>query len=228
MAHIGCARGELDRAVAAMKNEKEAARKKQLAAEALAVRIKLAGDWAQLLSIQTALTDTPGELGTIANLEMQSRRTRHLLDEYDAELAATLGGPMPDEATPSTNYSGAARIIVPTVRTQVQAGELLHLKVIVLDNEPAKSAALSWRRLGRGGLRKSICSTSAAPFMPSHFRPRGRTSSPTYPPEPHPAGSWSGPRARRSKIKRSCFQRYPYSRNCGAHAASPVGVAFPA
>ncbi len=154
MAHIGCARGELDRAVAAMKNEKEAARKKQLAAEALAVRIKLAGDWAQLLSIQTALTDTPGELGTIANLEMQSRRTRHLLDEYDAELAATLGGPMPDEATPSTNYSGAARIIVPTVRTQVQAGELLHLKVIVLDNEPAKSAALYWRRLGRGGFEK--------------------------------------------------------------------------
>lgn len=154
MAHIGCARGELDRAVAAMKNEKEAARKKQLAAEALAVRIKLAGDWAQLLSIQTALTDTPGELGTIANLEMQSRRTRHLLDEYDAELAATLGGPMPDEATPSTNYSGAARIIVPTVRTQVQAGELLHLKVIVLDNEPAKSAALDRRRLGRGGFEK--------------------------------------------------------------------------
>ena len=95
-----------------------------------------------------------GELGTIANLEMQSRRTRHLLDEYDSELVGALGGPLPGEATPSTNYSGAARIIVPTVRTQVQAGESLQLKVIVLDNEPAKSAALFWRRLGRGKFQK--------------------------------------------------------------------------
>jgi hypothetical protein len=154
MARIGCARGELDRAAAAMKNEKDAARKKELAAEALAARVKLAGAWAQLLSFQTALTDTPGELGTIANLEMQSRRTRHLLDEYDSELVASLGAPLPAEATPSTNYGGAARIIVPTVRTHVQPGESLHLEVIVLDNQPAKSAALFWRRLGRGGFQK--------------------------------------------------------------------------
>jgi hypothetical protein len=154
MARVGCVRGELDRAVAAMKNEKDAARKKRLAADALAVRVNLARAWAQLLSFQTALTDTPGELGTIANLEMQSRRTRHLLDEYDADLVAWLGAPMPAEATPSTNYSGAARIIVPTVRTQVQPGESLNLNVIVLDNQPAKSAALFWRRLGRGEFKK--------------------------------------------------------------------------
>jgi hypothetical protein len=154
MAHIGCARGELDRAVAAMKNEKDAARKKQLAADALAVRVSLARAWAQLLSLQAALTDTSGELGTIANLEMQSRRTRHLLDEHDADLVAALGAPLPAAATPSSNFSGAARIIVPTVRTQVEPGESLHLNVIVLDNQPAKSAALFWRRLGRGEYQK--------------------------------------------------------------------------
>lgn len=87
MARVGCVRGELDRAVAAMKNEKDAAQKKKLAAAALAVRINLAREWAQLLSFQTAAVDTPGELGTIANMEMQSRRTRHLLDGQDQNLS---------------------------------------------------------------------------------------------------------------------------------------------
>ena len=36
-------------------------------------------------------------------------------------------------------YAGAARIIVPTVRTQINKGEALHLKVIVLDRELAES-----------------------------------------------------------------------------------------
>jgi hypothetical protein len=154
MAHIGCVRGELDRAVAAMKNEKNAAQKKQLAAAALAVRFNLAHAWAQLLSFQCALTDTPGELGTIANLEMQSRRTRHLLDEHDQDLVASLGAPIPAEATPSTHYDGAARIIVPTVRTQIEPGESLNLNVIVLDSQPARTAALFWRKLGQGEFKK--------------------------------------------------------------------------
>jgi hypothetical protein len=154
MARVGCMRGELDRAAAAMKKEQEAAQKKKLAAEALALRIELAREWAQLLSLQTALTDTPGELGTIANLEMQNRRTGHLLDEHDPELVASLGAPLPAEATPSMNYNGAARIIVPTVRTQIEPGESLNLKVIVLDNQPAKAAALFWRKLGPGGFKK--------------------------------------------------------------------------
>jgi len=154
MARLGCLRGELDRAVAAMDQEPDAAQKKRLAQDALARRLNLAREWERLLSFQTAAMDTPGELGTIANLEMHSRRARHLLNEYDTDLAAALGAPLPAEATPSTNYDGAARIIVPTVRSQAEPGEALSLSVIVLDNKPARTAALFWRKLGRGGFRK--------------------------------------------------------------------------
>jgi hypothetical protein len=154
MARIGCMCGELDRAFAAVTNTTDDAVKGKLAQDALAVRVNLARAWETLLSFQTAAADTPGELGTIANLEMKSRSTCHLFDKYDQDLATALGGPIPAEAAPSTNYDGAARIIVPTVRTQIEPGESLNLKVIVLDNQPAKTAALFWRKLGRGGFHK--------------------------------------------------------------------------
>jgi hypothetical protein len=154
MARLGCLRGELDRAVAAMDQEPDAAQKKRLAQDALAPRLNLAREWERLLSFQTAAVDTPGELGTIANLEMHSRRERHLLNEYDSDLAAALGAPLPAGATPSTHYDGPARIIVPTVRSQAEPGEALSLSVIVLDNNPARTAALFWRKLGRGGFKK--------------------------------------------------------------------------
>jgi len=151
---IGCLRGELDRAVGAMKGKKPTGTSAKEAAEALAVRVKLAQVWGQLLSYQTAATDTPGEMGTIANLEMLSRRTNHLFEAHDKEISEALGAPLPAEATPSTHFDGAARIIVPTVRTQIDAGESLKLKVIVLDNQDAKTATLFWRELGHGGFQK--------------------------------------------------------------------------
>ena len=144
IARVGCERGELDRAVARIKTAP------QLTRDALAIRIALARDWAQLISYQTAATDTPGELGTIANLEAHTRRFSHLLDGDDQALVNALGSPLPSEATPSDTYAGPARIIVPTVRTQIEPGELLTLKIIILDNQPAKNAALHWRNLGRG------------------------------------------------------------------------------
>ena len=53
-----------------------------------------------------------------------------------------------------TRYLGKPRIIVPTKRTQIDAGEALTLKVIVLDNQRPASAALYWRPMGRGEYRK--------------------------------------------------------------------------
>lgn len=153
MARVACDRGELDRAVARIKTATNEPDKKKLANVALGIRITLARNWAELLSLQTAATDTTGELGTIANLEAHSRRYKHLLDGDDAELTNALGAPLPADATPSTVYSGPARIIVPTVRTQVAPGESLTLKVVVLDNQLPKSATLHWRTLGRGDFK---------------------------------------------------------------------------
>jgi len=108
--HFGCLRAELDRAVNALKTEPDAALKKQRATDALTIRISLARGWEKLLSFQVAACDTPGELGTIANLEMHNRRMMHLLDGHDQEIAAAHGTPLPAEAMPSAHFDDAPQL----------------------------------------------------------------------------------------------------------------------
>jgi hypothetical protein len=61
-----------------------------------------------------------------------------------------LGGPLPAYAELPSEYAGPARVVVPTVRTVVTAGEALSLKAMVLASEPPTAATLHWRTLGSG------------------------------------------------------------------------------
>ena len=97
-----------------------------------------------------AATDTPGDLGTIANLEQSTRSGLKLVEGYDKELADALGKPLGESAKVSTRYQGAARIIVPTVRTVAGEGESIKLRVLVLDNQAPAATGLYWRVLGQG------------------------------------------------------------------------------
>jgi hypothetical protein len=150
MAELGCARGQLNVAVAKIKQARDAAKKRALAQEALAVRIRMARLWETMLGCQVAATDTPGELGTIVNLEQHNRVHQKFLATYDKELAAALGAPLPAAAEPARAYAGPGRIIVPTVRGLVHQGEALKLRVIALDDAPAGQVELHWRPLGGG------------------------------------------------------------------------------
>jgi hypothetical protein len=143
MAEASCIRGQLDQAMTAEDYPK-----------ALAARLELAKTWQRLLSLQTALVSTPGELGTIANLERHTRRHARFLESHDDALEKALGGPLPAEAQPGKDYTGPARIIVPTVRSIIRQGEALKLPVIVLDQERPKKAALHFRRMGHGKWRE--------------------------------------------------------------------------
>jgi hypothetical protein len=144
MAQFGCAAGELDRIMAGPDVDKD---------RALAARRELARLWTETIRFQMAAVDTPGELGTIANLEQQSRGAAHLLDKHDAALEKLLGAPLPAACTPATQYAGPPRLIVPTARTQVAPAEALALKVMVLAAAPPRAAALHWRALGAGRYR---------------------------------------------------------------------------
>jgi hypothetical protein len=77
-----------------------------------------------------------------------------LLRLHDEKLSGILGRPLPDEAQPSTEYTGSPRIIVPTKRSQIRAGERLSLKVIVLDARRPKRAAIHWRPMGVGDFQE--------------------------------------------------------------------------
>jgi hypothetical protein len=77
-----------------------------------------------------ATVSTPGELGTVANWE------QHALPALKIDLPK--------------NYAGPARIIVPTQRTSLAAGETLDLRVILLAAGPPREAAVCVRPLGTG------------------------------------------------------------------------------
>jgi hypothetical protein len=153
MAELGCTRGKLDRQAARIKAEKDPTRRKALAGEAIATRVRLARLWERLIGLQLAATGTPGELGTLANLEQHTRRWNAFLIVHDSLITAALGGPLPHDAEPSSSFAGPARLIVPTVRTQAAPGERMALKVIALASQPMTDVVLLWRPLGRGEFR---------------------------------------------------------------------------
>lgn len=136
MAEACCARGQLDKAMASKDYN-----------AALAHRLELARVWSRLLSLQTAIVSSPGELGTIANLEHHTRQESHFLDAHDEALRQALGRPLPPAAEPAQEYSGPAGIHVPTVRSVVKQGESVRLRIMVL---PAVEPVIHLRRLGAG------------------------------------------------------------------------------
>jgi len=144
MAQFGCAAGELNRIMKAPDVDQE---------RAVAVRELLAELWADAIHFQMAAVNTPGELGTIANLEQQSRGAANLLGKHDAALQKLLGGPLPARCQPPTSYDGPGRLIVPTVRTVARRGEKIWVKVIALDKAPVSRVTLHVRPMGKGNWR---------------------------------------------------------------------------
>jgi hypothetical protein len=144
MAELGCLRGQLDKAMAAGDH-----------ASALTARIAMAQAWTRLLTLQTAIVTTPGELGTIANLEQHTRRSLKFLEGHDDALTKALGKPLPPEAEPGKGYAGPAKIIVPTVRSVARLHESLKLTVLILDQVQPVNVKLHFRAMGHGDWRES-------------------------------------------------------------------------
>jgi len=102
------------------------------------------------MTYQLACTDTPGGMGTIANLEQHSLGNLKFITKHDVAIADAIDRPLPERVHPTKRYLGRPRLIVPTVRSSVDCGEALSLKVIVLDNNRPKTARLHWRWMGQG------------------------------------------------------------------------------
>ncbi len=150
LSQVGSLRARLDEMVASLQQEKDAKRQKQKAKDAVALRVRLARAWEAMLSYLVAATDTPGELGTIANLEQHNRAHLKFLESHDEKLVQVTGQSLPREAAPGREYHGPARLTVPTVRSEVKAGETLSIRVLALDRKPIKELALYWRPMGQG------------------------------------------------------------------------------
>ncbi|MFN3485790.1 MAG: hypothetical protein ACK44W_09945, partial [Planctomycetota bacterium] len=156
MAQVGDLRARLGEAVGGLAKEPDPDRRRALAQEALALRVELARAWERMVTFLLTVVDSPGELGTLANLEQHTRLRLRFLDAYDGELEAALGRPLPPETALSKSYAGPARLLVPTVRTLARPGESLAIRAMVLTPEDgrgqaaAPSLVMHWRPLGKG------------------------------------------------------------------------------
>jgi hypothetical protein len=164
MAEVACQWTALTNAMGAVLVETNRARQRRLVAERVQpLRVQLEAQLERVFESLFATVTTPGELGTVAN--WNQHLLPNMLGRLQAQLADIEQGrvPVTNEpaiAAPTASlftsnkarqaYRGPTRIIVPTLRSSLNSGETLNLKVIILGERPPKEAKLFVRPLGRG------------------------------------------------------------------------------
>jgi hypothetical protein len=148
-ARFQCLWSEYDQARAKVKVLPDAPARAAAARETLLPpRIEMVKALKTILGNLAATASNTGEMGTIANWE------QHLLPDAflkpAQELKELLGGTLPAYAELPGEYAGPARVMVPTVRTVVNAGESLAFKAMVVAAETPAGVTLFWRPLGVG------------------------------------------------------------------------------
>ena len=155
LAAIRCALGRFETEMKKVAGEKNAQEKKKLAArQALPAYRTLVALYGETYGYLLATVNTPGDLAMVINLENHEYFWRLVIDSTGKRLAEALGGRLPGDVCPQKKYSGTPRLIAPTLRGSVLAGEPLTLKVIYLDSQPPRELALWWRPLGKGKFRR--------------------------------------------------------------------------
>jgi len=142
--------GALREAVNTMEKESNAAKRKELAQKAVALRIAVTRVWDKLMQQEMLVASTPGDLGTIANLERNSRVWDNWLNRFDSLIMKETGTSLPTECVPSMTYVGQPMIKVFTVRSSIHSGESLEVRPVVLGNVHNDAPVIRWRKLGEG------------------------------------------------------------------------------
>ena len=161
IAEMNCMRGQLDLLIDSVGVVEDTDAKTQLVKEhVLPLRYDIARMWEKMMTYMLQHTDTPGEMGTIMNLEQHVRggKDHHRLPDYvylhDKKIEEILGEKLSGNYKTGQEYLGEARIFVPTIRTSLNKDEQLTMKVIVLDKTDAKGGILYWRKMGEGSYNK--------------------------------------------------------------------------
>jgi hypothetical protein len=148
MGELRCAWARLRSAVSSMRSAStttDRRRKAEIALEPLRAMVTLAANVMERLYGTIA---TRGELGTVAN--WQQHVLPRVVEQPAREIEHALGRALPAAARPGRTYVGPERLVVPTDRTSLEAGEPLRLEAIVLGEAKARSVQLVWRPMGEG------------------------------------------------------------------------------
>ncbi len=146
---VNCTWARSNAAMEEVKKETDPGKQKQLVREkALPIRRELIAHVGDAHQFLLAAITTTGGMGTVTN--WQQHLLPNLLIRPGEDLAKILGEKLPEDAGPPPFYDGPARMIVPTARTSLAAGEDLRLKVVMIGREKPSEAGLHWRPLGKG------------------------------------------------------------------------------
>ncbi len=146
-AKMKCAWYDFDTAFENAKKEQDPKRKITLLREkVLPLRVQLARTATVVIDAQLSTVTTTGAMGTLCNIEQQT--FPRMLEKPGNELEALLGTPLPVEAFPRKEYAGPPRIVVTAERADLEAGEALEVRAVVLDKAPAQEVTVCWRPLG--------------------------------------------------------------------------------
>jgi hypothetical protein len=146
MGELRCAWARLRTAVAAMRSGPTAARRRQEAEAALEPLRAMVPLSASVMEHLHGTVSTRGEFGTVAN--WQQHVLPRVFEQPAREIERALGRALPDDARLGRTYVGPERLVVPTDRTALEAGEPLRLEAIAMGRAPATSVRLAWRPMG--------------------------------------------------------------------------------
>lgn len=152
MGELGCMRGLLDNRMKELSAQpSEKAKRSFVEDKVLPLRIDLSRKWEQMIGYLMQTVYTSGELGTLINLESQTRKTYGFLTKYDQELEVAYGKKLPAGIYLSETYSQSPRLIVLNERTVIGKGEAYKMEVTVLGtNHIDEVPVLMYRELGKG------------------------------------------------------------------------------
>jgi hypothetical protein len=148
MGELRCASARLRKAVDSMRSSTAGAdrrRKAEAALEPLQAMVPLA---ARVMQHLHGTVSTRGEMGTVAN--WQQHVLPRVFEQPAREIQQALGRGLPAEARLGRAYVGPERLVVPTDRTALEAGEPLRLEAVVLGEAKARSVQIAWRPMGKG------------------------------------------------------------------------------
>ena len=149
-AELNCAWGRFNLAMERVKAENDSSARQSSAIDiSLSVFSEMTNITREVFKYLLATVSTNGEMGTVANLNQHV--LPKVIEETGKELSEAIGENFIGISVLNImDYSGEVRVIVPTVRSSVMDGEVLKLKVIILDKNPPKQAELLWRSMGIG------------------------------------------------------------------------------
>ena len=148
MGQLGCLRGKMDRLMSQSPDGPT------IEKTVLPLRIELARTWERLIEQQLQTISTIGEVGTLINLESQTRKTYGFLTKHDAEIVRLTKKPLPAECHLSMDYRLSPQLVVLNHRELLEADEPYRLELTIPGKTSADEApCLHYRQLGKGSFK---------------------------------------------------------------------------